>query len=674
MSEKVFKNKSGVFLIGLTFLLGIAIYSNTFSNSFHLDDFQSIIENNNIKDISNLKYIWIYWPSRFVAYFSISLNYYLHQLNVAGYHIFNLAVHICSAVFVWKFISLTFLSSVIKEKKIAQYGQKIAFFSGLIFLVHPIQTQAVTYIVQRAASLATLFYLLTLVLYVKSRLLQKEGLKRSIQNRYYTVSLVTAIAAMLSKEMALSLPFMILLYDKLFLNSKGDSSLKRIIPFFALMVVPVSLLLIKPLNSVKQELSLDISSGEYLLTQFRVIITYIRLLFLPVHQNLDYDYRITKTFIDYSFLVSFFLLISIVSFAIVKFKKYPLLSFGVFWFFMTIIPESSIISIKDVIFEHRLYLPMAGYSLFIVTSSYHLFLNKKLSRPAILLILLIIFYSVLTYSRNFVWKNEIILWTDTIAKSPRKPRVYNNRGLAYISLADYKKAIIDFNQAINLAPSYAKTYNNRGVAYFHNGEFDLAVFDFSKAIELDAGYSEAYRNLGNLYATKGDFNRALTCYDKAIILEPTSAQAYYNRGNMFLDKADIEKAILDYNNAKELDPNFSDVYINLGFIYSGKKEYDQAILYYTQAIKLDRSFYKGYYNRGNAYLSKSNHDKALSDYKMVIRLNPGHSEAYFNLGLIYYSLRQNQQAKDYFLKAKAVIEKRKESKNIQRVEEYLRLL
>lgn len=192
-------------------LAGFIIYSNTFFSPFHFDDGFSISDNLSIRHIQNLKDIWSFWPLRFITYLSLAFNYYFHRLDVLGYYVFNLAVHLGSSLLVWRLSLLTFSTPVMKEQKIARHAGLISFFAGLIFLTHPVQTQAVTYIIQRAASLAAFFYLVSLSLYVKSRLLEGSG--RRIF--YYIGSLLAAVLAMFTKEITITLPLMVCLYELL---------------------------------------------------------------------------------------------------------------------------------------------------------------------------------------------------------------------------------------------------------------------------------------------------------------------------------------------------------------------------------------------------------------------------------------------------------------------------
>ena len=482
MITKIFKLNYKLLVISTLFLIGILIYSNTFYSSFHLDDSRSIVDNSAIRNILNLQAIWNFWPTRFITYFSVALNYHLSQLNVFSYHLFNSLAHISTAIMVWWFMLLILSTPAMKGEKIAKYANLIAFFAGLVFLTHPIQSQGVTYIIQRSVSLTTLFYLICLSLYVKSRLLQQQGGSSVASKIFYCWSLAAVVMAMFTKEIAITLPFMVLLVELCFLKTKERLNWKNLLPFFmSLLIIPFTMLLTKSVDFIGMRRTLEepsnISCLQYLFTQFRVIVTYLRLIFIPIHQNLDYDYHIAKSLLELPVLASFILLVSILTAAIRIFSKYRLISFGIFWFLLTLLPESSIITIKDVIFEHRLYLPMVGFSFFLVGIIYYILEDKPLKFMITLLIIVSSCYAILTYKRNFVWKDELSLWNDTLHKSPKKTRPYNIRGIAYVRQGNLLQAISDYNKAIGINPKYAEAYRNRGAVYYAIKEFDKAWVD-----------------------------------------------------------------------------------------------------------------------------------------------------------------------------------------------------
>ena len=499
--------------------LGLIVYSNTFQCSFHLDDQFSIVGNLLIRNIYNLRNIWDFWPSRFITCFTFALNYQIHQLNVLGYHIFNLIIHLGSAILVWWLMLLTFSTPALDNNRIIKYANLIALFAGLIFISHPIQTQGITYIHQRAASMATLFYLISLNLYVKFRLLLQKGGSRVTLRYYYSFSLASAIIAMFTKEITITLPLMICLYELSFFRTKRAINWKYLFPFLlTMLVIPLTLLLTKFVNyfggmRCTTEFSFGTTSPwQYLLTQFRVMVTYIRLVFLPFNQNLDYDYPTAITLLSLPVLVSLFFLISILILAVRLFRNYKLISFGIFWFFLTHLPESSIMPQPDIIFEHRLYLPMVGYSIFLVSGLYYLFKEKRVKITVLVLCLLVIFYSILTFQRNKVWEDEFTLWSDAVRKSPYKARTYFNRGKAYQKKGNYNQAIADYNQAIQINSNYADAYNNRGNIYLDKGEFDQAISDYNKAIKLNSKFAKIIKS--NLGYSLPYYNRAAAYYFK----------------------------------------------------------------------------------------------------------------------------------------------------------------
>src|SRR3972149_1852378 len=400
----------------ITFLLttvsAFLIYSNTFSSPFHFDDTPNIVKNYKSRDLSN------FWPpsgTRYIGFLSFAINYHFGSLNVFGYHLVNIIIHIINSLLVWWLVVLTFRTPVMERANIKhQLKYFIPITASLLFVSHPIQTQAVTYIVQRFASLATLFYLLSLTLYIKAKL-QTIQVEAKDENKFfststltfYLLSLISAILAMKTKEIAFTLPFVVLLYEFMFftphpsrafgtegggiaIGMKQSLFVKRILYLIPLLltlfIIPLSLIgtdkpvgdMIGELREASQETE-EISRGVYLLTQFKVIVTYIRLLFLPINQNLDYDYPLSHSLFEPQTFFSFLFLSAIFAFAVYLFirsrrttkspsplwgegKSLPtkylsgsnahglLISFGIFWFFITLSVESSIIPIRDVIF------------------------------------------------------------------------------------------------------------------------------------------------------------------------------------------------------------------------------------------------------------------------------------------------------------------------------------
>ena len=633
ISKKALYN---IFTILLFYYIGIAIYSNSLFASFQFDDELNIWKNPVIINFSGIKPLFLFWPTRFITYLTVAFNYNIGKLDVFGYHLFNILVHIGASLLVWQLLRLTFETFAMKDKEISKHSGIISILGGLIFLTHPLQTQAVTYIIQRATSLAAFFYLASLTLYVKSRLTEKRH-----SRTYYFLSLACAVLAMFSKEMAVTLPFAILLYEHCFLKQEKPPGARRISPFFFIsLVIPLTMFITHSVDFIHMrkitEPIPNIPPWNYLITQFKVLVIYLRLLFIPLNQNLDYNYPIVLTIFQAPVLLSLLLLTLIIFFAFKIYKKYRLVSFGIFLWFLTLIPESSLLPIRDVIFEHRLYLPMSGFSIFLVFSVFYFFKDKDLKVAVAILLAAIVCFSVLTYRRNFVWRNELTLWEDTMRKSPHNPRAYKGKGFYFDKIGNYDQALDNYNKALELYPGYDEVYYNRGIVYGMKADYKKAIEDFSKAIDLNPKYAEAYCNRGLAYFYLGEFDKAIAEFDKAIEVRPNYALAYYSRGNIYLNnKQDIDKALADYNKSIQFKSDYADAYHNRGFIYFKQGDFDKAIADYNKAIQLNHSSADAYNNRGFAYYQKGDYQKAIPDFTKAIQINPKYSTAYHNRGISY---------------------------------------
>ncbi|MBF0331570.1 MAG: tetratricopeptide repeat protein [Candidatus Omnitrophica bacterium] len=606
--------------------LGTVVYSNSLHCAFHFDDVYTIINNSFIRDFSNLRAIWDFLPRRFFLYLSIALNYRFSGLDVVGYHIFNVSIHLISAMLVWWLTRLTLVTPVMRDDHvngagtgITRHADLVALFVGLVFVLHPVQTQAVTYIVQRAAVMATLFYVASLCLYVKARLLKDGGSSLKLWGSCYAGSILAAIVAMFTKEISITLPLSILLYELSFFRMKSGLKWKFLAPFLGMMlIIPVTMKLtesaeVQLARGVMSDGPSGISSMHYLLTQFKVVVTYIKLLFLPLNQNLDHDIAVSNSIQEPSTLISFLLLLSILVTAQRLYARYRLVSFSIFLFFLTLLPESSFFPIRDVMFEHRLYLPMVAYSLFLVSGLYYLWGRNVIRAMFIVLTVILASYGALTYERNKVWKSELTLWDDAISKSPDKPRTHNNRGAALLDAGKLIEAIADYSKAIELDPDYADAYYNRGNAYRQQGNLSKAIADYSKAIELKPDCFDAYNNRGAVFEKRGEFVQALSDYDHAIALVPYYAKAYCNRGEIYAKQGNAAQALAEYNRALGLDPYLSEAYNDRAGIYYGQSKFTEALSDYNKAIAINPKVPSYFSNRALADYMLKQYDQAWAD-------------------------------------------------------------
>lgn len=558
------------FVALLLFFWGLIIYSNILKSPFQFDDIDFIVANHSIRDVTNLLLIWEFMPTRFIDFFSLALNYHFAGLDVFGYHLFNLALHLMTSLLVFWFVQLIFATPMMKEGRLAQYKSEIALFISLIFLVHPVQVESVTYIHQRSTCLAGLFYLSSLCLYITARLWAIDG-KFHIQRRIlYILAYMIALAGMFTRENTITLPLAILLFEFCFFRTGKQINFSWVVPFLiTLPVIPITMFLTKPITLLHiQKLGqTPVKGWYYFLTQLNVKFTYLRLFFFPLKQNFDYDYAISRNLFEFPTLISLIALILILVITVRIFRTYKLLFFAVFWFFLTLLPESSFIPQPDAIFEHRLYLPLVGLCIFSVCVMYYIFSKKNRRLLVVLFSIIALFFSILTFRRNTVWKDEVSLWNDTISKSPEKARPYNERGNAYAVKGNYAQAIADFNKAIEIDanthfnlknplhsyPIGARVFYNRANVYQRIGNFEQAIADYSHSIEINSINPRAYNNRATIYMMKNEYALAVVDLSQAIKCDPDFVLAYSNRAVAYLNMNNLEQASLDFEKAKRLE-------------------------------------------------------------------------------------------------------------------------
>jgi len=573
---------AGIFLVFI--LCALALYFVPLqSPSFYYDDIRSIEHDDVIKTIK-IPDIFNAFNTRFLVGLSFALNYKLSALHPAGYRLINLLIHCFNAFLVYLLITFT-LRSLKKNN-----WEWPAFFGSMLFLCHPIQTEPVNFITQRFVLMGSFFYLLTLVLYVQYR-------HRS-QKKYLITSIISAVAAVFCKEFVVTLPIIITLYEFYFLGSLQEplwTRCRRLIPFFVVILI-VPLLLsrtpsqasivanIADSNMVQdsrgQHAVIDItrahggvSRQRYFLTEVNVVCTYVRLLFVPIDQNLDYDYPLFSR-MDFKTVMCGLFLLSLLLLAWLTYRTSRIISFGIWWFFIALSVESSLIPIGHVIAEYRVYLASVGFVLLVMSLVYSF--SKDTRRSNFIAVVILAGFSMVTFHRNGIWKDEITLWNDVILKSPYKERPYNNLGLSYDHQGDYTKALQEYKIAMQLNPHDPDPHYNSGVIYGKLNDLPEALAEYNKAIQLNPDNASAYSNRATIYSLAGNLNQAVLDYTQAIKSDPTMAVLFLNRGNVYNGLGRLKEALADYAKAIELSPDYAAAYDDLTVTYYQLKEYGQA--------------------------------------------------------------------------------------------------
>ncbi len=579
--------------IAIVLTAGLLTYANTFHVPFTFDDQRCIITNPAIRSFeyysnpalaqSVSSSLQCSFATRVVGHFTFALNFWLGGLDVVGYHVLNLAVHLANALLVYLLVRLTFRTPLLASRVATSTGAPqgasslIALFSALLFACHPVQTQAVTYVTQRFTSLATFFFLATIILYAGHRL-SAPGPKRWI---LFASALATSLLAMRTKEISFTLPVVLALFELQFLQGSGRARLLSLAPFFlTLLVIPVMLFgapgAVSDVGEIDTSLkamasNVPITRWEYVLTQFRVLVTYWRLFLLPIGQNVDYDYPVHRSLLEASVLLSALLLLAVFAMGVFFHvrsgargdnarRQLRLASFGIFWFFATIAVESSFVPLADVIFEHRMYLPSVGVFIAAVTLAF--FIREKLeprapfaARLAVpLLSAAVLAYGLAAHARNDVWRDEVRLWEDAARKSPANVRPRMQLAALHVRSGRLEEAAREVLTAIRLSPDYADAYNTLGVIKKRQGLLDEAMAHYLTALQLRPGYAEVHANIGLLFGAKGRVADATRALQEAVRLKPDFAEAHNALGVLYAQQGNIPGAIGEFETALRLNP------------------------------------------------------------------------------------------------------------------------
>jgi tetratricopeptide (TPR) repeat protein len=648
------------FKMGCGILLAVALlaYGNSFSASFQFDDWFYLRSTNRIWDWTQFHRIWEANPARFIHFLLYAIIFHFCGENAFDYHLVNFVIHSINGILVFwlaRFLFETALPSKPKDQEKTTKITMAALFAALLFISHPIQTQAITYISQRVTALVTLFYLVTLACFLQSTIYRDQKPRREIV--FLSLAFLSTLLAMFTKQNAFTLPIALLLLDYFLfptLDQDRKKRLLRLAPFLCcLAIIPIL-----TFGLPSQEL-LDIknhglkmhSPKEYLLTQFHVVVTYLRLLVFPVNQVLDYDYPITHrldlgTFCSLLFLLGFF------SLGVAAFKKARILSLGILFFFLALSVESSVVPLEDVIFEHRLYLPAVG--IFLAFAWVWFFELEKILPfriPYGVIFILIPILTFATYERNKVWQSEETLWRDAVTKSPGKARPHNNLASALGSVGRWQEASEEAMKTTLLAPDQWDSWGILGSTYFGLEQYDLAAVNLKRAVAIDSTQSEAHLLLAKTYQVQGKIDEAIEEYSIHINQKPFIREPYMILGSLLEEKGGYEKMVHLYRFGIENNPRFVEAHYNLGNAYNQLGRPSEAMVEYRRAIEIDPGMTDAYYNLAHIHQLQNQKQTALKLYEKIIEIDPSHHNTYINLGVLYFENRENEKSVRSFQKA-----------------------
>lgn len=585
---------------------GLAAYSNSFDGPFILDDYPSIPDNPTIRQL---------WPlgpvlappgeartvqGRPVLNLSFAVNWAIGQNQVQGYHLLNLAIHLAAGLTLYGIIRRT-LGQPRLSARFAPPATGIALAAALIWIVHPLQTESVTYIVQRAESLVGLFYLLTLYCVIR-------GAGSARPAAWYVLSIIICLLGVASKEVMATAPLVVLLYDRAFLAGTFRSAIKRRWPLYIALACTWGLLVYLLAGSWGRGgtagFGLSVTPWQYALTQPGVVTHYLRLAFWPTGLVFNYWWPVARSIgqvLPGAIVIG--LLLAGTLWALIRNSPAGFLGAC---FFLILTPTSSFMPLEDAAFEHRMYLPLAPVAVLAVTVLYRAWqrwLEKApaqrrsagavralpLAAPAVVAAVLVCG----TFQRNEDYSSNLAIWQDTVAKRPDNPRAQNNLGQALEGVGRTAEAIPHYERSLQLTPDPA----------------------------------QAEYNLAGVLSDVGRLPEAISHYERALQLKPRWAAPQYNLGVALADMGRLPEAISHFERALQLKPGYFEAEINFGAALAGMGRWQEAIPHYERALQLKPDCAEAENNLGAALANLGRLPEATPHFQRALRLKPGLAQA-----------------------------------------------
>jgi len=563
-------------------LIALAVYFNSLNNAFVWDD-HFLIENNDfIKDPRYIPQIFttdlyhshaeksVVAHSNFyrpIQALSFMADYHIWRLNPFGFHLGNLLLHIANGILV--FIAVFLICKC----------RLTSLFTSILFLVHPVQTGAVSYISGRADLLACFFVLLSFIFYVGFN-----------QAAYRPLSLATFMLAVLSKEVAIIFPPALIIYDIIYKRASFlTGALKRYFGYLAVVIVYIGLRLL--MFDFTPENKIVIPGGDIIariMTMWRALTEYITLLIYPSNLHMEREVSVIASAFSGEAVLAVTGFICALFLVVTAYKKSKTAFFGIAWFLLFLIPVSNIVPINALMAEHWLYIPSIGFFLAVSVLLARL-ADKKAGYVFVIsfVIVITLFYGFRSIVRNRDWRDDLSIYSSTLKLSSKQARIYYNLGTAY--------------EARGLLENAAKCYN--------------------LAIEAGMKECEVYTNLAIAYTELGRYKEAEDAFCSAIALNPDNPFAHNGLGGLFEKMSLKEKAMDEYKEALISHPDFYEANLNLGALYGEKGEHAEALYYFEKAfsVKKDKA---SYYNLGCAYYKSGDLQKAKEIWRESLRKYP----------------------------------------------------
>jgi len=659
---------------GLIVLAALGAYHNSFSGTFLLDDIPAILDNPTIERL---------WPisealrppsggytvsGRPLLNLSLAIDYALYRtepegLDAAipagetsifmagpkGFHITNLVIHILTALTLFGLIRRTLLLDGVSHRW-ADSAAPVALAAGLLWTVHPLQTESVTYIIQRAESIVALFYLLTLYCVVR-------GVTGRRALPWYTAAVAACLLGMASKEVMVSAPLIVLLYDRTFLAGTFREALRRRRRLYGSLAATWALLTWLVVSSGGRGDTAGFEAGmspwAYAGTQVGAIVRYLRLTVWP--SDLTFDYGIGLAEGVGEILPPAVLVAALVGATVVALRFAPRLGFLGVAFFALLAPSSSIVPVAtQTMAEHRMYLPLACVVVLAVLAACALLDRLRVRRllrwalPAMILAAVTGALGWRTVVRNEDYGSQMAMWQDTVAKRPDSERAHYNLGKMLCAQGRMDEGAARFREAVRLNPDYTDAQYDLGRSLLNLGQFDQALTPFRQTVRLDPSSPYAHSNLGAALTGLGRLDEAAASYRAAAALDADHVEAHIGLATALTDLGRPDKAIVHGEKAVQLAPNDVNARNSLARALQARGRLREAVAQYEQALRLAPESPELHTNLGAALHGLRRFQDAAGHHKEALRLRPDFLPARINLAAVLYDMRRYEEALTHY--------------------------
>lgn len=624
-------------------LVGLLAYSNSYAAPFVFDG-TALVRDNPL-----LRSLWPPWAllsgsNRPVVLLSFAVNYAIGGTSVWGFHVVNLAIHIAAGVVLFGIVRRTLCQGDLATR----YGRAawgLALATALLWTVHPLQTQSVTYLYQRFESLMGLLYLLTLYCFIRAQASRRAGW-------WYVASALCCVLAVGSKEVAVTAPLVVLWYDRAFLASSWREvwQVHRWYYLgFAAAFGLVALIMIThwacyPGGGVL--VVEGVSPWEYARSQPGVVLHYLRLCFWPQGQCLDYGWPIARTAIE---IVPPLAVLGVMLAATVwcVFRR-PALGFLGGAFFLILAPTSSVAPIVDLAYEHRMYLSLGAVAMLAVLGAYELSERWAASRGWTLarrrtvqlgaLAATVLMLACATYARNEAYAREATLWADVVRKAPHHARGHYNLACSLEAEGELGEAKRHYERAIELAPDDATSHNNLA-NLLAEAEPEAAIAHYLRAIEANPRFAAAHDNLAGTLARLGRAAEAEQHCREALAIDRNYAPAHIHLGSLLTER-DPKAALCHLETAIRLQPESAEAHNNLANLLTASQP-RAAIGHYQTALQLQPDYADAHYNLANLLIAQNRLSPAVAHLREALRIRPGWELATQNLKILLEASRRS---------------------------------